>query len=432
MGKRVVAAFAFIFSAAFLGTFLFVPFLSTRKNQDFTVQLLYEADCPYCKSFIRDHLCRTYLFNAVYDKQIHVDLLPYGNAHSWENCQHGIDECKHNMMEACVLKYATPYDGLHMVCCLEKNQMGKILTPQQAMTNCANQRLPTPSWKQKVLDCYGGDGDGAEGIAAIEDVASRTPSHEYVPWVTLNDPSGGDLVHSTLAEYNLKRRLCELLPTLDRCRESASTKAKSTHGSKKKSTVVPPDGPRTAAPSVVPVPPSADAPTNAPAASLPVPSSSTTHTSGTPADPHFSMYVSPVLDAVGQWMGALLHESEPKREVCSNDWSEEKFSRESTARESTRRPAGESAMKTTPMEEGGTKTTEKPMEEFTVKATKPPEEKPTEEDGGNNIVSSKESTRKTTPKPTEETGGKPPKPAAEKKTKTESPKEQELVDLLIS
>lgn len=444
IGKRVVAGFALIFSAAFLGTFLFVPFLSTPRNQDFTVQLLYEADCPYCKAFIREHICRTYLFNAVYDKLIHVDLLPYGNAHSWENCQHGINECKHNMMEACVLKYATPYDGLHMVCCLE-NQIGKPITPQQAMTNCANQRLPTPSWKQKVLDCYGEDGNGADGISAIADVASRTPSHDYVPWITLNGPSGGDLVHSTAAEHNLKHRLCELLPTLDRCKESASAN-KSTHRSKKRSTG-PAQGPRSTAPPSVPVPTfqadaprnaafhADDGPTEAPAAAVPIPASSIELRSGTPADPHFLPSKSPVINDYGEWIGTRVNG--PKREVCLNNWSDEKFSRERTARESTQRPAGEGAKKTKPTEERGTKTTTL-MEEFTVMATKPAEEtaatakKHSNDDGRYYVVSMKVSTGETTLKPTEETAGELPRPAAVKKTTMESLKEEEFVDLLLS
>eukprot|EP00397_Hematodinium_sp_SG-2012_P057347 GEMP01071585.1.p1 GENE.GEMP01071585.1~~GEMP01071585.1.p1 ORF type:complete len:237 (+),score=62.24 GEMP01071585.1:79-789(+) len=137
---------------------------------------------------------------------IKLELLPYGNSMAWNKCQHGPIECQHNMVEACILKHIPdPKAHLSVICCYEEQLLVGHADPIDALKKCTS-LLSFTYTQDEIIKCYGNFA-GAEGIAAVEDVAKRTPKdHQYVPWVNVNG------VHDPLAERNLHERLCQLPP----------------------------------------------------------------------------------------------------------------------------------------------------------------------------------------------------------------------------
>ncbi|XP_071910308.1 gamma-interferon-responsive lysosomal thiol protein-like isoform X3 [Coffea arabica] len=73
------------------------------------LSLYYESLCPYCANFIVNQLVK--VFQTDLASIVQLRLVPWGNTQITPNnawvCQHGPDECKLNMVEACAI-YAWP------------------------------------------------------------------------------------------------------------------------------------------------------------------------------------------------------------------------------------------------------------------------------------------------------------------------------------
>jgi len=129
-------------------------------------------------------------------------IYPFGNAQETQNpdgsysfsCQHGANECKGNMVEACAMHFhnATA-DWWPFVYCLEK---GDPATGGQA---CAKQ-VGWTDW-DAIDSCT----TSSLGNGLMHDVATATgalsPPHQWTPWVVMN---GKPLTESQLDESLIK------------------------------------------------------------------------------------------------------------------------------------------------------------------------------------------------------------------------------------
>lgn len=133
---------------------------------------------------------------------ISLTMLPYGNAQgtgSKIQCQHGPEECKANMVEACGIKHLSDAkDYMPFVFCAE-GSLSNGGTPDSVIGKCEKDQTVAAEIKK----CYG-EGTGKEGISLEDAAAAATQplNHQYTPWVVL------DGEHSVAAENNLEKAIC--------------------------------------------------------------------------------------------------------------------------------------------------------------------------------------------------------------------------------
>nr|AIU34503.1 gamma-interferon-inducible lysosomal thiol reductase [Stichopus monotuberculatus] len=148
------------------------------------VALYYESLCPGCREFIADQLYPTWqkLGNDV----INITLVPYGNAkeqfvnNSWEfTCQHGVQECRGNILETCILyvakDFTTAFESIH---CMEAST-----DPVTSASQCCDEASLDFG---PVSDCStSSTGNKLEHQMGLLTEA-LDPPHKYTPWITLN------------------------------------------------------------------------------------------------------------------------------------------------------------------------------------------------------------------------------------------------------
>lgn len=157
------------------------------------VALYFESFCPGCQQFI---LTELYPSVQSIGSIMNVTLVPYGNAHTTGTqvkCQHGESECEGNMWENCAISLYPDFDKYFpFIHCMEK-AASKML---KEVSSCARK---TGLEYAKLETCYENDGN-----SLLIEAGERTPSHNYVPWVTIEGE------HSTSAENNLAKTVCDL------------------------------------------------------------------------------------------------------------------------------------------------------------------------------------------------------------------------------
>uniref|UniRef100_A0A3B4AWF1 Gamma-interferon-inducible lysosomal thiol reductase n=1 Tax=Periophthalmus magnuspinnatus TaxID=409849 RepID=A0A3B4AWF1_9GOBI len=165
----------------------------TRERQTaepVKVELYYESLCPACRNFIGSILYPTFvLLGDIMD----LTLVPYGNAQeSFDGgkyifkCQHGEQECLGNMIEACMLNL-TSSDAFLPIYCMEAS--GDVVKAAQP---CVELFAPDLSW-ERLMKCVNGDlGNQIMHQNALKTQALK-PSHNYVPWITINGVHTEDL-----------------------------------------------------------------------------------------------------------------------------------------------------------------------------------------------------------------------------------------------
>lgn len=192
----------------------FIPLLvGFLHREPINISLFYEADCPGCQAFILGQLDTDFFRKALKNKDVSIELLPYGNAQDWNQCQHGLPECKRNMLEACVINYEPEQiNHLPLIICMEQifHDKQDDTTIVEALNTCSQ----GSTFKKNVVRCYG-NGEGEEGRALIEVIKRKTTKHDFVPWVQINgvhDEANNEKILGDLQEY-----LCERKPSIAGC-----------------------------------------------------------------------------------------------------------------------------------------------------------------------------------------------------------------------
>ncbi|KAM6948775.1 LOW QUALITY PROTEIN: gamma-interferon-inducible lysosomal thiol reductase [Aplochiton taeniatus] len=144
-----------------------------RQGDSVQVELYFESLCPGCRAFLTQQLFPTF---AMLLEIMTVTLVPFGNANEKFDgknyiftCQHGEQECLGNMIETCVLNM-TGSAAFPIIYCMESST--DVI---KAAQKCVD-----------IMSCCEGD----KGNKLMHENAVKTnslkPSHNYVPWVTIN------------------------------------------------------------------------------------------------------------------------------------------------------------------------------------------------------------------------------------------------------
>ncbi|PVD31884.1 hypothetical protein C0Q70_07308 [Pomacea canaliculata] len=179
-----------------------------------------EEIAEQCKDFIEGQLYPT--FQKV-GNIMNLTLIPYGNAKEQKGpqgeyiftCQHGELECIGNTIETCAiyeLKNISIY--FPFIHCMELSL--RSYNPYEAASVCSNKTgVPV----QNILNCANSSlGNTLEHQMALKTDALQ-PSHEYVPWVTLNGVHTEKI--NNKAVKNLLKLICETYkgPKPEPCKE---------------------------------------------------------------------------------------------------------------------------------------------------------------------------------------------------------------------
>ena len=166
--------------------------LSSEKeaNDKIKIDLYYESQCPGCKQMITTSFADAMKADGFLD-MAEVNLWPYGNARETQtssgwtfSCQHGEAECQYNFLETCAKNLVQcPYQSFEFLNCIEANDN---TTDYEGVANkCATQAQLTNL--SDIMTCYKGtDAEALEHEVAVKTEA-LSPSHQWVPWVTVND-----------------------------------------------------------------------------------------------------------------------------------------------------------------------------------------------------------------------------------------------------
>jgi len=157
-----------------------------------------EALCPGCKSFLTGQLIPAMQATGLLGIT-NIHFVPFGNARENADktftCQHGVNECKGNMVQACGM-YAYPAQATWwpFIACLERG------TPHTDGQRCAQQS--SLSW-DNINACIGNSSLSYQVMHAhAQDTKNLKPAHQYTPWITLNDkPLYEDF-------NNIKQKIC--------------------------------------------------------------------------------------------------------------------------------------------------------------------------------------------------------------------------------
>ncbi|KAM3604028.1 uncharacterized protein V6R79_005484 [Siganus canaliculatus] len=180
-------------------------FTRSRQTADkVQVDLYYESLCPGCRAFLTEMLLPT---AVMLSDIMTVNLVPYGNAQEKLEkgkyvfeCQHGEQECLGNMIETCLLNMTS--SAYAIIFCMESS--ADVINNAQ---NCAKLYSPELDWT-KVTSCVKGDlGNQLMHQNALKTAALK-PSHQYVPWITINGEHTEDLQNKAMA--SLYTLVCSL------------------------------------------------------------------------------------------------------------------------------------------------------------------------------------------------------------------------------
>ncbi|KAK2822216.1 hypothetical protein Q5P01_022281 [Channa striata] len=168
---------------------------SHEAAEKVSLGLYYESLCPGCRQFLTLIIFPTWvLLNEIMD----VELVPYGNAverHEGQKytfqCQHGEPECLGNMIETCVMNKSR--NAFQIIYCMESS--ADVI---KSAESCAQIYDPELNWSS-IMTCVNGDqGNQLMHLNAVK-TASLVPSHQYVPWVTINGKHTEDLQEKAMS-----------------------------------------------------------------------------------------------------------------------------------------------------------------------------------------------------------------------------------------
>lgn len=164
--------------------------LNTRQEQisdNVKMDVYYESLCPDSINFIVDQLYPTW---KKLEKYLTIEFIPFGKAlfspdssGGWDfECQHGPDECKRNMYQACFLDIHKYYDGkVETVNCIMSSSTLDIATEM-----CMGRMGLDPTAIKRVEACantiWGQDYLYNMGVKT----QALNPPLNFVPWITFN------------------------------------------------------------------------------------------------------------------------------------------------------------------------------------------------------------------------------------------------------
>jgi len=162
------------------------------------VGIYVEALCPGCQEWVVGSMATAMKATGVM-AITDIHFVPYGNARENPDktftCQHGPNECKGNMIEACgINNYPDQEKHWPFLVCLEHGQ------PHNDGQKCAS--ATGLDWSG-INACYNNKTLSYNIMHAwAQETKNLSPPHQYTPWITLNNkPLYQDF-------DNIKQKIC--------------------------------------------------------------------------------------------------------------------------------------------------------------------------------------------------------------------------------
>lgn len=93
---------------------------SSSADNKVNLSVYYESLCPYCANFMVNHLVKIFQTDLI--NIVNLRLIPWGNTQIQPNdtwiCQHGVDECRLDVIEACAINSWPKLVQDATLCCL--------------------------------------------------------------------------------------------------------------------------------------------------------------------------------------------------------------------------------------------------------------------------------------------------------------------------
>ena len=184
---------------------------SISNGKPVSITLLYEALCPFCRTFLTEQLYPAYKRLKSTNVIKTINLVPYGLAYVGKSknnqykyfCQHGQVECKINTMENCIIYYANNDYRKYMT---PINCMESALNPLSAAKKCV--LMSKLDWK-KIYSCA----NGKQGNKLMYKASLFTSNifkglkNEFVPYLMINGKFSNE--QEDLSQTNFKKLLIE-------------------------------------------------------------------------------------------------------------------------------------------------------------------------------------------------------------------------------
>ncbi|CAN8295201.1 unnamed protein product [Cochlearia groenlandica] len=158
--------------------------LPSSSSEKVSLGLYYESLCPYCSSFIVNHLAKLFEDDLISIVDIH--LSPWGNTKLRPDnvtvvCQHGAFECLLDTVEACAIDaWPKLSDHFPFINCVES----LVIEHEYEKWETCYEKLNLDS--KPVADCL----SSGHGDKLVLQYAAETnvlqPPHQYVPWVVVD------------------------------------------------------------------------------------------------------------------------------------------------------------------------------------------------------------------------------------------------------
>ncbi|KAJ3682857.1 hypothetical protein LUZ60_013084 [Juncus effusus] len=161
-------------------TLLLLSSSSIATDSKVSVDLYYESLCPYSADFIVNYLAKTFHNGLI--SIVHLDLIPYGNAH------HGEDECLLNVMQACAMN-VWPDLNVHFafINCLETVAINEThQDPYSEWGKCFSINETSKLDPKPVLDCSTNGTGHQLHLENGKRTDALNPPLEGVPWILIN------------------------------------------------------------------------------------------------------------------------------------------------------------------------------------------------------------------------------------------------------
>lgn len=169
------------------------------------VTIYAESYCPDCVEFESTAFAK-FVNNPSKELLADVELIVFGNASESKSdsgysykCQHGEKECRGNLVSSCVQKVLNSDLAEKRLVCVAQSMQRQWGDVESKVYNC----LESIEEKTLVEDCVKN-----QSAEVMHDIASRTGSHKYVPWVILDGVHNDDIQHAF--EDDMVGYLCKL------------------------------------------------------------------------------------------------------------------------------------------------------------------------------------------------------------------------------
>ena len=170
------------------------PTLDSDGALPVDVRVYVESLCPFCKDFMIQLASQAPALAPI----MSLEIFPYGNAHPspgadnctscticnvWKcniTCQHGTQECKLNLAEACLLSFLPALTALPAIQCIEHLTLAPGWCISHHAPDGANLAIEVSKCMRSPL------GRNIQEEMATATLQLLNPPKQYVPWVTVD------------------------------------------------------------------------------------------------------------------------------------------------------------------------------------------------------------------------------------------------------